>query len=74
MSFPEVDYYDFTEYNFTSTIDHFNNSEYNETEFDIRYWVNDMYFNPVNGSVFLYLCGEWTCSPPYQEYPIQVAA
>ena len=29
-----------------------------------RYWYNDDYWDPVDGPIFLYLCGEWTCSPP----------
>jgi len=27
-----------------------------------RYWVTTDYFNPKNGSVFLYICGEGTCN------------
>lgn len=75
MAFPIVNTTDFSEYYFNSTIDHFNTSIYNETQFSIQYWVNDKYFNSVNGSVFLYLCGEWNCEPfTDASYPLSVAA
>jgi len=37
--------------------------------------VSDKYFNPEDGAVFVYICGEWTCSPPgLDNWDFQVAA
>ena len=32
--------------------------------YEQRYWINDKYWDKENGPVFVYICGEWTCSPP----------
>jgi thymus-specific serine protease len=35
--------------------------------------MNDQFWDKQNGPVFLYLCGEWTCSPPDTHmYPFMV--
>ena len=46
-------------------LDHFNEAD-NRT-FSTRYWVNDQYFKAEDerSPIFLYICGEWTCSPPH---------
>jgi len=44
---------------FANQIDHFDDT--NTNTYNQRYWVNDTYYK-AGGPVFLYLCGEWTCS------------
>jgi hypothetical protein len=62
----------FTMYNFTQKLDHFNFTLRN-LNFTQRYWVNDNYFENKTGPVFLYICGEGTCRPPTERaYPFQV--
>lgn len=60
---PQVDWTQDTDYKwFTQRLDHFDMQ--NNSTFQQRYWVNDQYWNKENGGgpLFLYLCGEWTCS------------
>lgn len=47
---------------FTQRLDHFDMQ--NDATFQQRYWVNTQYWSAENGGgpLFLYLCGEWTCS------------
>lgn len=47
---------------FEQELDHFDMQ--NKDTFKARYWVNDQYWSSENGGgpLFLYLCGEWTCS------------
>ena len=47
---------------FPNLVDHFNprdNSTYQQ-----RYWYNKEHFDKRSGPVFLYICGEYTCSVP----------
>ena len=55
-----MDQYD--TYYFENKIDHFDSNE--ERTYKQRYWYNDKFFNQDNGPIFLYICGEWTCTPP----------
>ena len=55
-----MDQYD--TYTFENKIDHFDDND--ERTYNQRYWVNDKFFDKDNGIVFLYICGEWTCTPP----------
>ena len=50
------------EQNFTNRVNHFDIRS-SELTYQQRYWVNDTYWNETEGPVFLYICGEWTCSP-----------
>jgi len=47
---------------FDQKVDHFDLQ--NHDTFKQRYWVNDQWWSAENGGgpLFLYLCGEWTCS------------
>ena len=47
---------------FTNKFDHFNAEE--KRTYQQRYWTNENKWDPENGPVFLYMCGEWTCNPP----------
>ena len=39
-----------------------------------RFWYSTEEFDRVNGPIFLYICGEYTCSVPYtREFPHQLA-
>ena len=52
-------------------VDNFSNSD--DRVYSQRYWINDDYFDEENGPVFLYVCGEWTCSAPsLTSYPMMV--
>ena len=55
---------DFEEFTFPNLIDHFSINSGIVSLYDQRYWTNDSFYDKTNGPVFLYLCGEWTCSPP----------
>ena len=58
---------------FDQKLDHDNESD--ETMYKQRYWKNDKFFDQDNGPVFLYICGEWTCSPPDEQmFPMIVGA
>ena len=66
---------DFTTHWFDNQLDHFNPSD--ERTYKQRYWYNDKYYSgkDAQGPVFLYICGEWTCSPPDdQMFPMMVGA
>ena len=58
--FPTVDRNNFTEKFFDNIIDHFDYQD-NKT-YKQRYFLNDDYFDEKNGPIFLYICGEYTCS------------
>ena len=56
-----------------SKINHFDNTD--DRTYKQRYWVDDKFFDQDNGPVFLYICGEWTCSAPNEaDYPMMVGA
>ena len=58
---------------FDQILDHSNESD--DTTYKQRYWKNDKFFDKDNGPVFLYICGEWTCSPPDEQmFPMIVGA
>jgi len=39
-----------------------------------RYFVSDKYWDQVNGPIFIYVCGEWTCEiPETKAFPYQLA-
>lgn len=59
---------DFGQTTFTNILNHFDSQD--DRTFSQRYWTNDEFFDKENGPVFLYICGEWTCSPPSDKtYP-----
>ena len=63
----------YTTEQFAQRIDHRNPSD--KRTFNQRYWKNDSFFEPTDGPVFLYLCGEWTCTPPNEKmFPMIVGA
>ena len=51
----------YTTHYFENQLDHFNSND--DRSYKQRYWYNDG-FKVDNGPCFLYICGEWTCSPP----------
>jgi hypothetical protein len=55
---PQV--YSQNQYWFDQILDHYDYSS--NVTWRQRYWVLDTFFNPKNGSVILYICGEWVCS------------
>jgi len=57
---PSVDVSDFKQLWHTQTLDHFNYLD--QRTYEQRYWVNDKFFDEVEGPIFLYICGEYTCS------------
>jgi hypothetical protein len=57
---PQVDPKDFVESWQKAPIDHFNFQD--ERTYNQRYFMNDKYFDKENGPIFLYICGEYTCS------------
>lgn len=65
---------DYKALTFRQSIDHFNEGD--DSTYEQRYWYNDKYYDAhAEGPVFLYICGEWTCSPPDEEmYPMIVGA
>ena len=66
-----MDQYD--TYTFKNQIDHFD--EKDERTYNQRYWINNKFFDSENGPIFLYICGEWTCTPPDEEmFPMLVGA
>jgi len=73
VDFPEVNPDDFDQLWFENPIDHFN---YQDTRtYKQRFWQNDKYFDEEKGIVFLYICGEYTCSiRPDRLYPFMVGA
>ena len=64
QSLPKVNVSDFEQYWVENPIDHFNYQD--DRTFLQRMWVNDKYYNcsynESCGPVFLYICGEYTCS------------
>lgn len=52
----------YTNDTFETKLDHFNTKD--DRTFNLRYWQNDKYASSDSNLVFLYICGEWTCSPP----------
>ena len=67
---------DFSQLKFQNKVNHFNTGTTDEEDYyGQRYWFNDQFFDTQSGPVFLYLCGEWTCSPPDTSmYPFMVGA
>jgi len=47
---------------FPTKLDHFNDDI--DKMFELRFWINDNYYDVEHGPIFIYICGEWTCSPP----------
>ena len=47
---------------FETQLDNFDASS--QSTFNLRYWANNDFWDQDDGPIFLYLCGEWTCSPP----------
>lgn len=56
----QVDLTSQTQFWFDQFVDHYDYSS--KATWKQRYWVLDNHFNPKNGSVILYICGEWVCS------------
>ena len=46
---------------FETKLDNFDPT--NKETFKLRFWDNDAYWDKDSGPLFLYICGEWTCSP-----------
>ena len=67
--------YNQTQYWYNSQLlDHFNLLE-NQT-WSQRYWIVSDYYKPeINGPVFFYICGEYTCPglPNYRLFPLELA-
>ena len=64
---------DYTTHYFENKLDHFNGHD--ERTYQQRFWYNDQHFDKEAGPVFLYICGEWTCTPPdTQMFPMMVGA
>lgn len=62
----------FTTHYFENSLDHFNEGD--DRTYQQRYWYNDKY-QVEKGPAFLYICGEWTCTPPDdQMFPMMVGA
>lgn len=57
---PDVKVEDFKIGYFTQKLDHFNYQDWRT--YDQRYFINDKYWDKENGPVFVYICGEYTCS------------
>ena len=54
---------------------HIHPHELNDETYQQRYWMNDQFWDKENGPVFVYICGEWTCTPPDTSmYPFMVGA
>ncbi len=66
---------DYTASTIDNQLDHFNDED--ERTYKQRYWSNDKFYSgrAAQGPVFLYICGEWTCTPPDEQmYPMMVGA
>ena len=64
---------DFNRHTFTNKIDHFNKTD--TRTYEQRYWMNQMYWDPKNGPILVYICGEWSCTPPDTKmFPFMVGA
>ena len=66
---------DFTTHWFENQLDHFNPND--DRTYKQRYWYNDKFYSgqEAQGPVFLYICGEWTCTPPDEQmFPMMVGA
>ena len=54
-------------------MDHYNYMD--SRTYQQRYWINDKYWDQENGPVFVYICGEYTCSVPSTRlYPFMLGA
>ncbi len=63
---------DFALKSFDARVDNFDDQNLNT--FPMRYWVNEAFWDPTSGPIFLYICGEWTCKPPMdRDFSMQVA-
>ena len=66
---------DYTTEYFQNKVDHFNPDD--ESTYKQRFWHNDKFFagKENDAPVFLYICGEWTCTPPDEQmFPMMVGA
>lgn len=65
--------FDQKQYWFKQILDHYDYKS--STLWDQRYWVIDSYFNPNVGPVFLFICGEYTCSgvPAARQWVVTMA-
>ena len=64
--------YNITSHSHISRIDHFSRSSANYTQ---RYFRLNDYFAEADGPVFLYPCGEYTCSVNMDRlFPVQLAS
>ena len=69
----EVTMDDYDTFYFDNRIEHFDPND--GRTYKQRYWKNDKHFDQDDGPIFLYLCGEWTCTPPDEEmFPMMVGA
>ena len=58
---------------FENKVDHF--TENSTATYQQRYWQDESAWNKTSGPVFIYICGEWTCSPEsLTSYPFMVGA
>lgn len=65
--------YNIQTFNYTQKIDHFSHS-LETNEYKQRYFTIDDFFSP-DGPVFLYICGEYTCSINMDRlFPVQLAS
>ena len=48
-------------YTYDAKISNFDDSV--EGTYDLRYWVNDQYWDSKEGPTFVFVCGEWRCTP-----------
>jgi len=73
FNLPQVSPDEFEQLWVENPIDHFNYQD-NRTYLQ-RFWKNDKYFDEEKGNVFLYTCGEYTCSIRSDRlYPYMVGA
>lgn len=57
---PTVNVADFVMYNHSTPLNHYDYQD--DSEFNLRYWKNDKFVTEDSGPLFLYICGEYTCS------------
>jgi len=70
---PNVNVADFVQSTMKSPIDHFDFQSH--AHYDQRIWTNDKYFDEEKGPMFVYICGEYTCSIRDDRlYPFMVGA
>ena len=59
---PAPEFPEFKELYATNLHDHFDAT--NESTYNQRYFVSDKYWDKKSGPIFVYICGEYTCSVP----------